>query len=375
MLTWDGAGNAVPFQAIVEGLHARGHEVAVWSHVSNCAAFERFGARTTAYPTAQPYDAGERFGSDEQDHARWVFAHVIASPAIGADALTALTAEQPDAVVIDDTLLYAHAAVQASGVPAAALAHVPIANERARAGRNSLFAFAVNGINAHRRSLSLKPVSSVLEATESTGRLVAATAPTFDPPASESPALQVGAIRPSSQPGAIPDVPTARLVLVALSSGWMHQIDLMQRILDAFEPLDAVVWATLGPSLRADELRRTSNAELFESLPHEHVLPAASLLVTHAGHGTLMAGLAHGVPMLCIPLGRDQPVNAARAAELGAAIVLDPAAAPAEIRAAATALLANGEVAEHCRRLSARIRTETRLDLAITAIEHVAEGP
>ncbi|HVM08470.1 MAG TPA: glycosyltransferase [Acidimicrobiales bacterium] len=375
VLTWDGAGNTVPFQAVVEGLQLRGHDVAVWSHASNLDAFSRLGARTTAFPTAAPYDARDRFGADESDHARWVLSNVIANAAMAEDALTAIEVEQPDAVVVDDLLLFAHAAVQSSGLRAAALAHVPIANRTARERRNTLLAFALDRLNAHRESLGLRDVRTVLDAIESTGPFIAATAPTFDPPSPESPAVQVGPVRPSLRGEAAPDEPEEPLVIVALSSGWMHQVVLLQRILHALEPLEVAVWVTLGPSVRAEELRQTRNSRLFGSLPHERVLPMASLLVTHAGHGTIMAGLAAGVPMLCMPLGRDQPTNAARAAELGAADVLDASSSTGHIRAAASALLDDLTRRVRCEQLAASVRAETRLDLATSTLERLVAAP
>jgi len=36
------------------------------------------------------------------------------------------------------------------------------------------------------------------------------------------------------------------------------------------------------------------------------VFPLADLVITHAGHGTLMRALSHGLPLVCLPMGRDQ---------------------------------------------------------------------
>jgi UDP:flavonoid glycosyltransferase YjiC (YdhE family) len=59
--------------------------------------------------------------------------------------------------------------------------------------------------------------------------------------------------------------------------------------------------------------------------------------------------------MLLIPLGADQPLNAARCAALGVARTLDPLdATPADVAAAATAVL--GEPAY--RRAAAALRDE-----------------
>lgn len=374
ILTWGGPGVAVPFQAIAQALVGRGHVVATWSHEPCRPLFERFGVDFRSYPTAAHYDAMERFGASEEEHRAWVQKNVMVSEAIGEDTAAAIAAEAPDVVIIDEWLLLAHPVVQASPVPAASLAHVTVASEVARARRNAAVGWALGAINAARQDVGLSPVDSVLAAIEALGPAIAATAPTFDPPASGSPVIQVGPIRPEEpqpEPVTLP-ADGKPLVVVSLSTTWMHQVDVLQRILDGFADMDVTVWTTLGPSIGDHELDVPANAALFEHLPHELVLPAASLLVTHAGHGTVMAGLAHGVPMLCMPLGRDQPANAARAAELGAATVLDSAAPSASIGAAGEALLRDQKLRETCRRLAEAVSAETRLDVAVETIERIA---
>ena len=43
---------------------------------------------------------------------------------------------------------------------------------------------------------------------------------------------------------------------------------------------------------------------------HAEVLPHCSAVITHGGHGTVMKALIAGVPLIVVPLGRDQPDNA-----------------------------------------------------------------
>jgi UDP:flavonoid glycosyltransferase YjiC (YdhE family) len=70
-------------------------------------------------------------------------------------------------------------------------------------------------------------------------------------------------------------------------------------------------------------------------IPQAEVLPRCRAVVGHGGSGTLVATLAHGLPSVLIPLGADQLVNAARAAELGFARVLHAVdATPDDIREA-----------------------------------------
>jgi MGT family glycosyltransferase len=53
------------------------------------------------------------------------------------------------------------------------------------------------------------------------------------------------------------------------------------------------------------------------------VMRQAAAMVGHGGSGSVLGALAAGVPMALIPLFADQPRNARRAADLGAAITLE----------------------------------------------------
>jgi UDP:flavonoid glycosyltransferase YjiC (YdhE family) len=53
-----------------------------------------------------------------------------------------------------------------------------------------------------------------------------------------------------------------------------------------------------------------------------------------------MAALAHGVPLLCMPMGREQHDNAARVASMGMGVVLSVDAEVAPIRKTVRAMVA-----------------------------------
>jgi UDP:flavonoid glycosyltransferase YjiC (YdhE family) len=59
-----------------------------------------------------------------------------------------------------------------------------------------------------------------------------------------------------------------------------------------------------------------------------------SLVITHAGHGTVMSALSHGIPMVCLPMVNDEPLVAERVASLGAGVSVSPSADEESIRAA-----------------------------------------
>jgi UDP:flavonoid glycosyltransferase YjiC (YdhE family) len=69
----------------------------------------------------------------------------------------------------------------------------------------------------------------------------------------------------------------------------------------------------------------------------------------------VIGALAHGLPLVVLPLGADQPHNAARVEALGAGQVLDAiTATPDEVGAAVTAVLAD----PGCRSAAERLRDE-----------------
>ena len=83
------------------------------------------------------------------------------------------------------------------------------------------------------------------------------------------------------------------------------------------------VLVTLAPGHDRAELGDLpDNARVSGFVPHSEVLPRCRLVVSHAGHGVVMKALRHGVPMVLVPWGRDQPGVAARAAAAGAAVVV-----------------------------------------------------
>jgi UDP:flavonoid glycosyltransferase YjiC (YdhE family) len=78
-------------------------------------------------------------------------------------------------------------------------------------------------------------------------------------------------------------------------------------------------------------------------------------MITHAGHSSVVRGMSHGVPLLCIPLGRDQPFNAGRVEAIGVGLALPTDAAPSAIAEAVGTLLRDGSYREAARRAAQAI--------------------
>jgi MGT family glycosyltransferase len=123
--------------------------------------------------------------------------------------------------------------------------------------------------------------------------------------------------------------------LVAVSTGTVGdpavETELLERILRALAGLPVRGFVTIGDYIDRGRLEPPDNVTLSGYVRHAAVLPHADLLVTHAGLGSVVAALAHGVPMVCLPLAREQPDNARAVVRIGAGRALDPGAAVAEL--------------------------------------------
>jgi UDP:flavonoid glycosyltransferase YjiC (YdhE family) len=82
-----------------------------------------------------------------------------------------------------------------------------------------------------------------------------------------------------------------------------------------------------------------------------------------------MAALAYGVPLLCLPMGRDQHDNAARVAACGAGIVLSADAGVEEIGHAIQELLTKPDYQVAAERMAAIMARQNGRTTAIKELE------
>jgi MGT family glycosyltransferase len=125
---------------------------------------------------------------------------------------------------------------------------------------------------------------------------------------------------------ALPDgIDDESFVLVSLGSGYQDQLSVLQRIVDAAAGIDRRFVVTTGPAISPSSLRLPRNVTAVGFVPHQRLMSRAALVITHAGLGTVMAALHDGVPLLCMPLGRDQFGNAewVKAKHAGRALAAD----------------------------------------------------
>jgi UDP:flavonoid glycosyltransferase YjiC (YdhE family) len=65
-----------------------------------------------------------------------------------------------------------------------------------------------------------------------------------------------------------------------------------------------------------------ANARLVEWVSYSRTMPACAVVVTHAGHGTLVRALTSGSPVVAVPYAGDMAENAARADWAGVGVRL-----------------------------------------------------
>jgi len=375
-VTLDAGGNVYPELALAGRLVARGHDVRLLGHRSQRAAIERAGCAFRPYEHAPDFDATQSATSpikDWADDPATVFAalcdHLWFGPAgrVAADVAVELERHPADALAVDYFVFGGLAAAEKAGLPTAVLWHTAF-------GEWNVWNQGLPVLNAARAGIGLPPLTDVFEQYRRMDRVLVLTSEAFDfavaPTELPSNVRHVGpqlAAAPKSDgmAGAREQPP---LVLVSLSTAYQAQEGVLLRVIAALGALPVRGLVTTGPAVSLD-VDLPDNVEVSAWIPHADVLPCAALVITHAGMGTVMTTMAHGVPMLCLPMGRDQHGNAARVAQLGAGRVLAADASPAEIAAAVRDALADPALRHNAQRVAETIRADIEADRAVRELE------
>ncbi|MEU1241660.1 glycosyltransferase [Micromonospora parva] len=110
---------------------------------------------------------------------------------------------------------------------------------------------------------------------------------------------------------------------------------IFEAIATACAGLDAQLVISLGSTDVEPPTGLAGNPIVVRYAPQLDLLARASLVITHAGINTTLEALAHGVPMVALPVGNDQPGVAARLTYLGAGEFIPVhKVTPARLRAA-----------------------------------------
>jgi MGT family glycosyltransferase len=407
----DGGGTVPADTSVIRALVERGHDVRVLADRVLAPDIEPTGAEHVVWDRAP-----QRLNLDPQSVIMkdWdtktpfqAFARVRDGAMVGpaglfaADVRSELQRRPADVVVGNFFVFGAQIAAEAEDVPFAFLvsnllsfpgsntpplgpglkpARGPLGRTRDAAINRvmaRMFDKGLDQLNEVRRANGLEPIGSVLENFERADRLLLMTSRAFEyesftPP----PNVRLVGPRlddPAWAGGWTPPAGDDPLVLVGMSSTFMDHADALQRVTTALGELPVRGLVTTGPTIPVEAIDAPSNVTVVERAPHSEILRHAKVVVTHAGHGTVIKALAAGVPVVAIPLGRDQLDNAARVAHHGAGLRLKPKAGPEAIARAVRRVLDEPAFAAGAQRLADAIAAETAEDRAVAELEALAE--
>jgi UDP:flavonoid glycosyltransferase YjiC (YdhE family) len=354
VVTWAPGGNLPPLLAAGCVLVRRGHEVSVLASGETGSAAERLGFPVIGYRRGP--DPDTRIAFEAQAAAMMA---TMAGTDIALDAREVLADLRPDLAIVDCMLPAAIAAARATGTPTASLVHFLYGLARTRMLQSADgWTTDLRSLAATHRALGLAPVLDGLAAWESP-ELLLVTAPRWLDLDADAPdhVIHAGPLNVASRPAASKRRDAARpTVLLTFSTTVMEgQTALIDRICQAIAGLDLDPILTLGPAVDRDAVYVPDGVEALPFADHDELMPDCAAVINHGGLGTVLRALAHGVPQLLLPLGRDQAFNAGRVEELGAGIQVPADASPERIRVALHTLLCDARFRAAAVRLADRI--------------------
>lgn len=409
----EGGGNVPPQLGLARKLVSRGHEVRVLTEPCVEEDVRAIGASYASF-TKAPH---RRDRSRETDFVRDFEARtpvgslaafrdrVIFGPAraFAEDTLTEMERWHPDVLAPDWIRTGAAVAGEAAGVPTALLVHgsnllpepgkpppgfgfLPAKSALGRLRdhvfeRGFLFLFnkGLPALNDARRACGLTPIRHVLEHFERPARFLCLYSEAFELPATRRPpnVRFVGPVleEPAwTEPWVSPWPTDDRrpLVVVSMSTTFMNQEHAIQRCIDAASAMPVRALVTVGPTLEPTSFRHEENVAIVKSAPHDQVFEHATAVVTHAGMGTVSRALAHGLPLVCMPMGRDQSDIAARVQWHGAGVRVGRSASASDLKEAVQRVLGDVSLRHAAERLRDEIEADLKADRAVAELEALA---
>jgi len=356
-----GRGHFEPLAPIARAAVAAGHTVAFASGgrltpMIEARGFEAFAvAPFDAPPERKPLAAIDL--EREERVLREVFAGSVAHER--APAMLELCAEwRPDVVVCDEVDCGSQVAAERLGIPYATV----LENASGSLVRPQLLAEPVATLRAE-HGLGAEPGRRLI---------LSPFPPSLRDPAFPLPAGAVS-LRPVLEPGPAPDWLERVDGAVFFTLGTVFNLeagDLFTRVLAGLRDVGVDVIVTVGHGIDPAELGpQPAHVHVEPFVSMASALPHCAAVVSHGGSGSVVAALAHGLPSVLLPMGADQPGNAARCQALGAARVLDAVrSTPADVREAIGAVLTEPSYRQAASRLRLEIETLPGPDHAVALL-------
>jgi MGT family glycosyltransferase len=380
-------GHVFPAISLGQALRARGHEVVIETWEERREAVEGAGL---GFAAAEEY---RMFPPPDPDSAEGAHA------AEAAKALLPLLEEMRPHVVVSDILTLAPGlAAEKAGVPLATLIpHIypvvepglpffaiglrpprtPLGRSVWRTGQRALNVGLEQGrrdLNRQRARLDLPPVERFHGGISSDLALVA-TFPQLEYPRNWPAGVEITGPMTFEVPHPEIKLPSGNrpLVLVAPSTAHDSENHLVRTALTALADEPVRVVATTNRVVPQSPIDVPDNATLVDWLSYSQLMPAASLVVSHGGHGTVARALGAGTPVLISPIIGDMSETAMRVAWAKCGLSLPwRLCEPAPLRWAAQRLLEDRSFAERARQLAAWAAEHDGAECGADLVEQLA---
>jgi UDP:flavonoid glycosyltransferase YjiC (YdhE family) len=381
-------GHVFPAIALGRALAGRGHEVTIETWEERRSAVEGAGlgfAAAEEYRMFPPPDPDSPEGSHAAEAARGL--------------LPLLEEMRPDVVVSDILTLAPSLAAEVAGVPLATLIpHIyPVVEPGLpffavglqpprtalgrgvwRAGQRALNVGLARGrddLNKQRARLGLPPTERFHGGISADLALVG-TFPQLEYPRRWPAGVEVTGPLSFEVPHPEIELPPGAepMVLIAPSTAHDSRNQLVRTALRALAGEPVRVVATTNRVAPQEPIEVPGNAILVDWLSYSQLMPAASLVISHGGHGTVCRALAAGTPLLISPFVGDMSETAMRVGWTGAGLSLPwRLCRPAPLRWAAGRILAEPSFARRASELAAWAREHDGAARGAELVERLAQ--
>lgn len=330
-------GHFLPMVPLIRAVRAAGHQVRVATGADLAPAVHRHGFPLWAVgpnwaQTWAEYDASADPAADAFERRRHAATVLFAESGVARarQLMPMARAWRPDVVV--------HELLETAGWEAAA----------ASGAVN-----VIHGLGTYERylpelaSVACRVAAEALGTPDRSRTLL--DAPYLDPcpPALQEPGVvpfrrslpirpEVGAVYPGERlPDAMRHLPYERTIYLTLGTVF-NTPDAWSTALEAVRDLPVNVIGTTGSELDPAVFgRQPAHVALTRFVPQALVMRHVDAVVCHAGSGTMLGALAAGRPLVALPLGADQFVNAEQIVRSGVGVAVRPAErTPETVRAA-----------------------------------------
>lgn len=329
-------GHVFPAIALGRALAARGHEVTIETWEERRTAVEGAGlgfAASEEYRMFPPPDPDSPEGSHAAEAARALLPLLeeMRPHAVVSDILTlapTLAAEKAG-VPLATLIPHIYPVVQ-SGLPFFAVGLQPprtrVGRAAWRAGQRALNIGLEQGrrdLNRQRARLDLPPIDRFHGGISPDLALVG-TFPQLEYPRHWPAGVEITGPMTFEMPYPNIALPPGEEPLVLVAPSTAHDSDnhLVRTALAALAGKPVRVVATTNRVAPQRPIEVPANAILVDWLSYSQLMPAASLVISHGGHGTVARALAAGTPVLICPIIGDMSETAMRVAWAGCGLSL-----------------------------------------------------